>query len=123
MTVKTSQQIFSPEIVQKLENEYGILHLICHRNRNQHRVAVWWKDLNQLHRSVRKILRAVYHFEEVTKYAIKEKLHAEALGVACSMIKKRLSQDAFILLMGLWHLGSSSVWGWHWWRVSVLSIH
>lgn len=47
---------FTNEIYNSLLNEYQILHLIYHRNLNQHRVSTWWKYFNLLHRHVRKIL-------------------------------------------------------------------
>ncbi|ODQ80191.1 hypothetical protein BABINDRAFT_129684 [Babjeviella inositovora NRRL Y-12698] len=42
--------------LQQLQSEYGILHLIYHRNKNQHCNASWWKHLNILHRQLRKII-------------------------------------------------------------------
>ncbi|KAK9380330.1 uncharacterized protein V2V93DRAFT_254740 [Kockiozyma suomiensis] len=39
-----------------LKNEYEILHLIVHRNNNQHRQAKWWKYVGVVHRNVRKLI-------------------------------------------------------------------
>lgn len=44
------------ESIALLENEFSILHLIYHRNKNQHRALVWWKYLNMIHRYIKKIL-------------------------------------------------------------------
>lgn len=40
-----------------LQNEYSILHLLYHRNKNQHRALCWWKYLNMMHRHLRSILK------------------------------------------------------------------
>lgn len=41
-----------------LEADGRILHLLYHRNRNQHRLAKWWKWLSLLRRSVANLLLA-----------------------------------------------------------------
>ncbi|CAH2352854.1 ribonuclease MRP protein subunit Rmp1p [[Candida] railenensis] len=40
-----------------LQNEFYILHLLYHRNKNQHRASCWWKYLNMMHRHLRSILK------------------------------------------------------------------
>lgn len=39
------------DLYVKLHQEYRLLHLVYHRNKNQHRVAQWWKRLNMLKRN------------------------------------------------------------------------
>ncbi|KAK9365592.1 hypothetical protein V1509DRAFT_632799 [Lipomyces kononenkoae] len=39
-----------------LRNELEILHLIVHRNRNQHRQAKWWKYVNIIHRNLKNLV-------------------------------------------------------------------
>lgn len=39
------------DLYVKLHQEYRLLHLLYHRNKNQHRVAQWWKRLNMLKRN------------------------------------------------------------------------
>jgi len=39
-----------------LEADERILHLVYHRNKNQHRLAKWWKWLSMLKRSVANLL-------------------------------------------------------------------
>lgn len=39
-----------------LYNEFELLHLVAHRNANQHRRATWWKNFNVLHRKLRQLL-------------------------------------------------------------------
>lgn len=43
-----------------LVNEYEIMHLIYHRNYNQHRLLHWWKYFNILHRYIRKMIVHLY---------------------------------------------------------------
>lgn len=42
---------------ESLTTEYQLLHLVYHRNYNQHRVARWWRSFNELHRHVRRVLK------------------------------------------------------------------
>lgn len=48
--------VASSTVLEELRNEYNLLHLIYHRNHNQHRQAHWWRYLNMLRRHIRKIL-------------------------------------------------------------------
>ncbi|KAJ8145649.1 hypothetical protein OY671_001269 [Metschnikowia pulcherrima] len=98
-------QILSQNLVQRLETEFGILHLIYHRDHNQHHVATWWKHFNQLHRNVRKILRLTYEFDNEPKHKLKHKLRQEALGIARAMIKKRLFTRCHYSFSGIVALG------------------
>lgn len=56
----------SDEIYNKLSNEYGILHLIYHRNANQHGSDIWWKDFNILHRKLRMLLALALDCRQLT---------------------------------------------------------
>ncbi|KAH3660401.1 hypothetical protein OGAPHI_006987 [Ogataea philodendri] len=49
-----------------LLNEYQIIHLIYHRDSNQHRSAVWWKHFNILHRRLRTILQLLLDIDEIS---------------------------------------------------------
>ncbi|KAK7206007.1 hypothetical protein BZA70DRAFT_277701 [Myxozyma melibiosi] len=42
--------------IPALTKEYKLLHLIVHRNKNQHRQAKWWKYVAIVHRNVRKLI-------------------------------------------------------------------
>lgn len=44
-------------LVDGLWNMYVVLHLIYHRNKNQHRQGHWWKWLSMLKRCVRNLSR------------------------------------------------------------------
>ncbi|GEQ72042.1 hypothetical protein JCM33374_g5728 [Metschnikowia sp. JCM 33374] len=105
MSSNTPSKILSSDLVQRLENEYRILHLIYHRNYNQHHVAVWWKDLNILHRNVRKILRKIYDFEVTKKHILKQRLHNEAVAIARFMVKKRIFSSCYYSFNGVVALG------------------
>lgn len=48
----------TPDAARALQQEYAILHLVWHRNKNQHRALHWWRYFNMLHRHVRAILNA-----------------------------------------------------------------
>lgn len=57
--------LLTNEKIKELENEYEILHLVYHRNKNQHRQQVWWKYLNILHRYIRKLLKLNIDIERI----------------------------------------------------------
>jgi ribonuclease MRP protein subunit RMP1 len=40
----------------KLRHEYSLLRILHHRNKNQHHVAKWWRDLNTLKRLLTKLI-------------------------------------------------------------------
>ncbi|KAK9242650.1 hypothetical protein V1506DRAFT_546839 [Lipomyces tetrasporus] len=42
--------------IPALRNELQVLHLIVHRNKNQHRQAKWWKYVSIIHRTVKKLV-------------------------------------------------------------------
>lgn len=44
------------DLYLELLNEFRLLHLIYHRNKNQHRVSIWWKQLNMLKRNSAQVL-------------------------------------------------------------------
>lgn len=44
------------QLYLKLHQEFRILHLIYHRNKNQHHVAIWWKRFNILKRNCAQVV-------------------------------------------------------------------
>jgi len=42
--------------ILELKNELEILHVIIHRNKNQHRQALWWKYLSIIHRNLKNLV-------------------------------------------------------------------
>ncbi|PVH13518.1 uncharacterized protein CXQ87_001623 [Candidozyma duobushaemuli] len=72
--------------LEKLQTEYAILHLVYHRNYNQHRVAIWWRHLNMIHRGVRKVLRGIYEAEETKKIKRREEIQKEVVSTANHLV-------------------------------------
>lgn len=77
-----------PDLHRRLEDEFGILHLLYHRNHNQHRVAVWWSSLEMLHLHTRKLLLLLDAYAAAPKYKTKARLHQQALGVARFLVRR-----------------------------------
>lgn len=42
--------------ITELRGTANVLHLICHRNKNQHRRGLYWKWLSMLKRCVEKVI-------------------------------------------------------------------
>lgn len=59
---------YDEDLYKSLLNEFQILHLLYHRNSNQHRVAKWWSYINIIHRHLRKILLLMEDINEVKTY-------------------------------------------------------
>lgn len=59
---------YDNEIYLSLLNEFRIIHLLFHRNKNQHRVAKWWCHLDILHRHLRKILLLMEDINEIIHF-------------------------------------------------------
>lgn len=45
--------------LEALQEASKLIYLLYHRNKNQHRHALWWKWLSMLQRSVAKLRRAL----------------------------------------------------------------
>lgn len=45
--------------LEALQGASKLIHLVYHRNKNQHHHALWWKWLSMLQRSVAKVSRAL----------------------------------------------------------------
>ncbi|CAR25097.1 Rmp1p [Lachancea thermotolerans CBS 6340] len=65
-------------VVDKLHQEVRYVLLINHRNKNQHRMAVWWKHFNELKRSSAQVLELLQH----------QKLNAVQLRKLYSLLNK-----------------------------------
>lgn len=100
-----------PSTLAKLETEYGITHLLLHRNRNQHRVTVWWKYLNMIHRNIRKLIEHIHGSTDARKILDRERHREAALEVACYLLKKRLFSKAYYEFNGIIELGQFSTLG------------
>lgn len=44
------------QFLLQLRQESRLLHLLYHRNKNQHRAAIWWKQFNILKRNVTQVI-------------------------------------------------------------------
>lgn len=62
------------ESLAALDHEYGIIRLIYHRNKNQHRVASWWKHLDSLKRYLTKLISLIYTYSRKAKEKIRQKV-------------------------------------------------
>ena len=56
---------YDEKMYNLLLNEYRLVHLFYHRNKNQHRVARWWSYLDILHRHLRKLLLIMEDITEI----------------------------------------------------------
>lgn len=61
----TFQQLLDEESLSQLTNEFEILHLLYHRNKNQHHSSIWWSNFSILHRKLRVILLDLIDINEV----------------------------------------------------------
>lgn len=44
------------DLYLQLRKEFRLLHLVWHRNKNQHRVSVWWKRLSMMKRNCAQVV-------------------------------------------------------------------
>lgn len=86
--------LLPPEKQLKLENEFQVLHLIYNRSHNQHRVAVWWKYLNLVHRKVRNVLERMQKMQDTKSLKEKEKLKTETVELVNVIVKKQIFKKA-----------------------------
>ena len=68
--------------VSQLQGVSQILHLIHHRNKNQHRHSHWWKWLAMLRRSIAKLITDIGH-GNVERASVRIKYMNEHLFPRC----------------------------------------
>jgi len=64
----------------ELQSLTTILTLFHHRNKNQHRLAKWYKSLAILHRQIPKLLSGLISYEEAKALNKKSRYTVEARG-------------------------------------------
>lgn len=89
----------------QLKHEYGILHLIYHRNHNQHRVLIWWKYLNIIHRNIRKILKLLIDLELIKNSQKIRQKKQQILDIIKYLIKRKVFTKAYYEFNGVIALG------------------
>lgn len=89
----------------QLENEYGILHMLFHRDHNQHRGAVWWRYLNILHRRVRLILKLSYDSRNTTNSLKIAKKNREIIENVRYLNRRGLVRTAYFHFHSILALG------------------
>ncbi|CUM63580.1 uncharacterized protein PRCAT00001159001 [Priceomyces carsonii] len=85
----------SSTLSDQLTNEFYILHLIYHRNRNQHRLLTWWNYLNILHRKLRKVIKLLI---DVNRISIDSKIQSknkEIREVVKYLVKKNILKKCY----------------------------
>lgn len=87
-------QLLPAEKLAKLENEFQVLHLIFVHNHNQHRVAVWWRYLNMVHRKVRSVLIKIHTIESTKLLKQREKIRNQTVEMVRYLVRKGLFQKA-----------------------------
>ncbi len=66
----------------EIRQNADLLHLLVHRNRNQHRHAPWWSSLTLLRRHVRGIVEERDEFDDVfSRAGLDEKMKRANVGV------------------------------------------
>ncbi len=68
------EPLLNSDDVELLFTEFDLIHLIYHRNANQHRTATWWKSFNVLHRKLRQLLLIFLDIEQINALGTRHKL-------------------------------------------------
>lgn len=97
------EELSQDEILRRLEHEYCLLRIIHHRNKNQHRVAVWWKHLNSLKRNLTKLLPILKKMNREDGQS-NEKIRRQGFEI-CRKIHCFLVPKAFYAFNGIIALG------------------
>lgn len=105
--------IFLDESLTSLRNEYAAVYLIYHRNKNQHRALSWWKYLNMIHRSLRKIIlshdqkeykKLRDNINELQKRKILDKAYREFNGIVALGQFVTLGMTLIAVVSRIWNL-------------------
>lgn len=84
--------LLSNQQVQDLTNEYEILHLIYFRSKNQHRLLIWWKFANILHRKLRFLLKLFIDIERTKNKDVREYKRIQIVDTAKYLLFKILKK-------------------------------
>lgn len=91
--------------IKELENEYYIIHLIYHRNRNQHRLLIWWKYFNIIHRKLRQIVKLFIERDEANNQKKRTLKENEIVKLSNYLICKKVLSKAYYEFNGIIALG------------------
>ncbi|QLG73885.1 hypothetical protein HG535_0F03970 [Zygotorulaspora mrakii] len=83
----------------KLLQEFRLLHLLYHRNKNQHRVAHWWRYINILKRNCSEVL------EVIQKKVIDKEFDFAKLYQIINKFKKKILPKIYYEFNGIIALG------------------
>lgn len=99
------EEFISADHKDQLKHEYGILHLIYHRNHNQHRALIWWRYLNIIHRNVRKILKIIIDLESIKSSQKIRQKKQQILDIIMYLRKRKVFTKAYYEFNGIIALG------------------
>lgn len=94
-----------PNSIKELTNEYYIIHLIYHRNRNQHRLLIWWKYFNIIHRKLRQIIKLFLERDEASNQKKRKSKEDEIVDISNYLIHKKVLSKAYYEFNGIIALG------------------
>lgn len=90
---------------KELVNEYELLHLLYHRNRNQHGSAEWWNVFNVIHRKIRHILKLLVDLQYLkTKKTVEDRKQRVYLIIKY-LINRRIFTRGYYQFNGIIALG------------------
>lgn len=92
---------FTESHFNQLLNEFNLIHLIYHRNKNQHHVSNWWKFLNLIHRNLRKFLFIIMDINELIHFNNISKINYSKICKNFKVIKKfkKMDKNSTLLLL------------------------
>ncbi|KAK6455496.1 uncharacterized protein RJT20DRAFT_3170 [Scheffersomyces xylosifermentans] len=98
-------ELITQSQTELLTTEYNILHLLYHRGRNQHRITVWWKYLNILHRQVRKIVKLSIDIGRIKSTETKKHKQQQIVDIVGYLVKRKVFTKAYYEFNGIIALG------------------
>lgn len=90
---------------KELVNEYEILHLLYHRNRNQHGSAEWWGVFNILHRQLRQLIKLLVDIQHLKTKKTVDNRKERIYSIIRYLINKKIFTRGYYQFNGIIALG------------------
>jgi ribonuclease MRP protein subunit RMP1 len=90
----TSMKLLTPNEVERLTNEYELMHLVYYRSKNQHRLLTWWKYLDIIHRKTRIILKLLIDIDRIPNPEVIRYKQSQVVDT-CNYLVNRVFKTAY----------------------------
>lgn len=90
----TPMKLLTTDEVERLTNEYELMHLVYYRSKNQHRLLTWWKYLDIIHRKIRIVLKLLIDIDRIPNPEVIRYKQSQVVDT-CNYLVNRVFKTAY----------------------------